>query len=1337
MIVFAGHSMATPGGYSDEERDGVLSVLLAQGHLNLSVIYVTFPGETTVQMNDAMVDVHDGISTLYDQQSDGAFSLNTNIIWNPATGDSIWTADYAVEAYSSLASVQSFQRYGDAWECLDPAHQEVTTGLNVGYVGELQAEIMIDIEQTYNGMDSPFDGGDMLLFVFCTDVDQQMFGWAGGFARVMIDFDYFPLLAGMNPDLYPGGYQGDYCRPVHGITMKWDDVHDYVTRFGPEYTHELMHVFTGTGHEASSPIPCCEIVDGETHSYNYGTYSIRRRESHREKPFVPYKYNHLQEIGWLPPTVDITETTRGVRLNEIRQGGTVIRVPTGAVWTFEGTDGMAAAQYFEIAFHGGIEEDALLDRSGRKMYPSIGLAIWHVVHTTFDGVLANGHRPGFVDLESSFGLYSDPGPFDESDYWQNPDPVAGFDNHDTWYDRENECALRLQDEARHHFGSVYDFWSKSRDGEFSYRTNPETNNPTTASYDFSQFGLYPAGLRYLDQSIENSLVIKIVEQGADYAIIDVLFAPNEDILIPAESDTFLVGQQADITWTTGHAIIDTCDIYASYDGGDWIEIATDVYAPSGSYTWTPAVPSADCRLKMVFENETTDHVGEYLMPSGFAISPNLLVEPALEAVHSEQTLLLVVLEAVNGDPLVAVWIDASELGLSAQLELSDDGLTGGDWVAGDGVWTADIAGYQATPPPDGTLPIFAEDAAAETYAGELLVTFLEQVPEIYYRNVSREVDGLAYSGTPTGLAPTNMVYAGGQDDYRDFVMTQMEAGAVAIVHPPHEEDVPDLQNDTDYRFPSGAPGSGHGPAGSADFDGDGLLDLVITAGHSTDGVRFLRQTASGQYQEMPSWNSLPDTLEAGTWSVACGDYDGDGQVDVFLGRAEVPAGEFPGPDSGGLPDVLLRNDLVNSGRFVDASEQIEIPIDPVTQEPIHVATGAAQWFDLDRDYDLDLAIADIGTGRGWLLYLNNELAAPQPLGCVFSGDPTAGDATDLVVADLDDVAGPNFLVSFADAASEPRMYTYEDLPTGPPVTFKPMTAAKDVMDVSGLRVLDSDLDGDLDIILLPRNDGDAPLLWLNDGDANFTAGPDHGLAALTGATTCAYISNLNNDGASDLFLGRVQDQQRFLSIAGGQSPDWAGVRLLESPTNPVPVSNASVTFSNDAWTQVSGGERNDLTLRSGTAGENLTCDIRWPSGQYDQDVPVLADSTLTFYLETDYGLDQGFLDQPTVKVTVRPDCGLNYTLNWSTSYQIDMRATELEIDGATVLDYQSPAVTMAQWPDPVNSTIPRFGHELTWVSYDCVPRTTVTLKIRCGRGIHEIESNEIQHLNKFCPTCAP
>ncbi|MEE2830094.1 MAG: CRTAC1 family protein [Myxococcota bacterium] len=133
---------------------------------------------------------------------------------------------------------------------------------------------------------------------------------------------------------------------------------------------------------------------------------------------------------------------------------------------------------------------------------------------------------------------------------------------------------------------------------------------------------------------------------------------------------------------------------------------------------------------------------------------------------------------------------------------------------------------------------------------------------------------------------------------------------------------------------------------AADFDGDGDLDLAVVF---LDGMTLLRLDEDRQFVDVTSETGVGGGLGwAGTPS--WGDYDGDGDLDLYEGRHATAVYEDETIDA--ATDRLWRNE---NGTFTDRSGDLPFP-DGLDGAWLH-----GVWEDLDLDGDLDLVqVNDFG-----------------------------------------------------------------------------------------------------------------------------------------------------------------------------------------------------------------------------------------------------------------------------------------------------------------------------------------------------------------------------------------
>ncbi len=255
----------------------------------------------------------------------------------------------------------------------------------------------------------------------------------------------------------------------------------------------------------------------------------------------------------------------------------------------------------------------------------------------------------------------------------------------------------------------------------------------------------------------------------------------------------------------------------------------------------------------------------------------------------------------------------------------------------------------------------------------------------------------------------------------------------------------------------------------ADYDGDGDLDLLVLRGAWLGGAgehpnSLLQNDGTGRFTDV--------TIEVGlgvahhpTHGAAFGDYDNDGDLDLYVANESIPGSR--------RPSQLFRND---GGRFTDVAAAAGVLN--------HGYAKAAAWGDYDGDDDLDL-------------YVSN-LAGPNRL---YRND--GGRFTD-VAAQLG-VTGPkdSFPAWFWDYDNDGHLdiaawHGFVQTPNAPPVPPVWVVAA--------------------DAVGAPH-DGQRPALYRGDGRGGFT-----NVTAAAGLERAFLVmgsnhGDLDGDGRPDVYLG--------------------------------------------------------------------------------------------------------------------------------------------------------------------------------------------------------------------------
>jgi hypothetical protein len=327
------------------------------------------------------------------------------------------------------------------------------------------------------------------------------------------------------------------------------------------------------------------------------------------------------------------------------------------------------------------------------------------------------------------------------------------------------------------------------------------------------------------------------------------------------------------------------------------------------------------------------------------------------------------------------------------------------------------------------------------------------------------------------------------------------------------------------RFPNVAPRAraallGHaGGAVMDDFDGDGLLDLVVSSMGLRDPLRFLRNRGDGTFDDRSREAGLEGLT--GGLNLVHADYDNDGRLDLLVLRGGwMQAG-------GRSPNSLLRN--LGGGRFEDVTEKAGL----LSFHP----TQTAAWADYDGDGFLDL-------------FIGNESAPEDPHPSELyrnEGDGTFTDrSADLGEPDLGYVKG----VAWGDVNNDGRPDLYvsalegdnhlfrNDGPKGNGWRFTDVARAAGVLGPRSSFAVwfwDHDNDGWLDLLVAgyritdigdvaalylgetPRTE--MPRLFRNNRDGTFTDVTRRArLDRVALPMGCAF-GDLDNDGYPDAYFG--------------------------------------------------------------------------------------------------------------------------------------------------------------------------------------------------------------------------
>ncbi len=200
-----------------------------------------------------------------------------------------------------------------------------------------------------------------------------------------------------------------------------------------------------------------------------------------------------------------------------------------------------------------------------------------------------------------------------------------------------------------------------------------------------------------------------------------------------------------------------------------------------------------------------------------------------------------------------------------------------------------------------------------------------------------------------------------------------------------------------------------------DADGDGDADLYVCSGSNEfpEGSPLLQDRlylngGGGNFSKAAN-GALPKFGLSSSKADAA-DFDGDGDLDLFVGGRQLP-GKYGHPVS----SIILRN---NQGIFQDATAEVA----PQLQYIGMVTDG--HWMDFDQDKDLDLVVAG-----EWmpLTFFKNEQGKLSNVTKLMGMEKTAGWWNCLQSADLDadgdlDLVAGNLGLNLKHKASEERPF---------------------------------------------------------------------------------------------------------------------------------------------------------------------------------------------------------------------------------------------------------------------------------------------------------------------------
>ncbi|MCB0292759.1 MAG: VCBS repeat-containing protein, partial [Calditrichaeota bacterium] len=293
-----------------------------------------------------------------------------------------------------------------------------------------------------------------------------------------------------------------------------------------------------------------------------------------------------------------------------------------------------------------------------------------------------------------------------------------------------------------------------------------------------------------------------------------------------------------------------------------------------------------------------------------------------------------------------------------------------------------------------------------------------------------------------------------------------------------------------------------------DYDNDGDPDLYVTNAGGENNFLY-RNEGGGNFVRITSGDLVNDGADSR--SASWGDYDNDGDLDLFV--------------SNGGNNFLYRNDgggnfiLQNSGPIFDDADN----------------SFGASWGDYDNDGDLDLFVAN-GSGQHNCLYRNDDWE--HTFTKISEGD-IVNDGGNSWGANWGDYDNDGFLDLFVGNAPNNLLYHNNGDGTFSRITDGPVVSGSNG---NGAAWGDYDNDGDLDLFV--ANVGENNFLYRNHGDGTFERIWDGEIASDHGySRSCSWV-DYDNDGWLDLFVANSNGEDNFLYKNNG---DGSFFRIWDVP----------------------------------------------------------------------------------------------------------------------------------------------------------------------------------------------
>lgn len=465
---------------------------------------------------------------------------------------------------------------------------------------------------------------------------------------------------------------------------------------------------------------------------------------------------------------------------------------------------------------------------------------------------------------------------------------------------------------------------------------------------------------------------------------------------------------------------------------------------------------------------------------------------------------------------------------------------------------------------------------------------------------------------------------------------------------------------------------------SADLDGDGLLDVIAIDNAQSSGngaIVYFENLTDGSGAPFGGVNIVTQDLRK-PQDVIATDFDGDTDIDLVV-------------TSSLSPNVLTWFSNDGAGTFTRETDILDVPGSPY----------AMDLADLGADGDLDIVVA---YPFGDEFYIIENLRAQNggtetyasPVRTAFADmEPEAIDFADL------DSDGDFDIIIAEDDDSNLAWY-----PGNGDGTFGSRTLIGPARSVNDFEVVDYDLDGDQDIILVNRTGFQDLDVYVNNGSESFSLTP---IAQDLDTMFSLDVADISSDSRPDVVVGL--SNQDYIAYFENQTATsgWGGEVQISTPSDILnPEDAIAADLDGDTWADIVTATRDDGLVwyrnqQDGTfaPAEVLSADrhVTVRAGDLDQDGDldlVATDSNPVIWYENR-------LDESS------SDFGPGTVLTGSFSRVVDIEVADFDDDG-------QPDLVMA---DQSRNAVTYFINQLDEASNDFAAGVDITTSANRVQGV--------------------